>query len=156
MELPAGRKRSKKASRPLADQRFSSYLTFGPQPTIAIATFLACYAVVMMAVWPFLSESLKAHKHMIPKAESVQDWHDAVERMKLPEKVKEEAEKLGEVTSKVKSQLQKLRHSHGTTDGELLQQAKDEFELLRQKKHALRQTTQKVAKSAIQQQLWVK
>jgi hypothetical protein len=115
----------KSRRKPLQEQRISSYLLFGVQGTLCIGSFLACYALVLVAIWPL--RGLQS---------SPENFHQAVESMHVPKAVKEAhlPPKLSEMASEMKNQLNKLRKYRGVTDSALLDQTKVEFDELLMKK----------------------
>ena len=138
----------KSRRKPLLEQRFSSYLSFGFQGTLCIGAFLACYALVMVAIWPLMG--LQPNNYSISDGDAAtggsgatttgvappENFHQVVESMHVPKAVKEAhlPPKLSQMASDMKKQFNQLRQGRGVTDSALLDQTKVDFERLRMKK----------------------
>jgi hypothetical protein len=137
----------KSRRKPLLEQRFSSYLSFGFQGTLCIGVFLACYALVLVAIWPLMGLRPSNYSNSsgdggatdgsigVPHAHP-ENFHQVVESMHVPKAVKEAhlPPRLNEMASEMKKQFNQLRKGRGVTDSALLDQTKVDFERLRIKK----------------------
>lgn len=121
-----GRRIRKKNS--LMHQTFSSYISFGYQPTACLGCFLTLYALVLVCIFPMLQTT---------PAETPQG---PLEGAHLPgvknEKLVEAASKLRSSASKLRSQFRKWREGSGVTDRSLLQEAAADFAVVRGKRHS--------------------
>eukprot|EP00538_Stauroneis_constricta_P002313 CAMPEP_0119545898 /NCGR_PEP_ID=MMETSP1352-20130426/516_1 /TAXON_ID=265584 /ORGANISM="Stauroneis constricta, Strain CCMP1120" /LENGTH=487 /DNA_ID=CAMNT_0007590517 /DNA_START=115 /DNA_END=1578 /DNA_ORIENTATION=+ len=128
--------------KPMADQRFSSYLVFGLASTLCCGTFLFCYAIILLAAWPLITSNY--HHSARTGADAVADHplqlKSVVKQMRVPEKVKEAElrlidegkEEFEKVASAFKQKFHNLRANHGVTDEALLQEAQRKFDLQQQ------------------------
>jgi hypothetical protein len=130
-----------KSKRRTIDHRFSDFLMFGFQSTVCLGVFVACYALVLVTLWPLLKAQIPAdqvltderpqdymhHMHVPPSLKQVRD----VAHMNIP--------KVSEMAGGIKKRLQQLRQGRGVTDAALLDQAKQEFEVLKQQKESNKQ-----------------
>ena len=129
----------KSRRKPLLEQRFSSYLSFGLMGTLCIGAFLACYALVLVAIWPLMGLQNRMSDGDATGGSGAthpENFHQVVESMHVPKAIKEAhlPPKFSEMASDMKKQLNQLRQGHGVTDSALLDQTKIEFERMRMKK----------------------
>jgi hypothetical protein len=141
-------------SKPLHEQRFSSYLVFGFQTTVCMGLFLACYALVLLAVWPLLSTTPQedaasvtgSEHHLLRQAASKELQTIAKKLHNFEDAHVPGQEKFGAMTDTLKKQLHQMRQGRGVTDAQLLAQAKQEYQVLRQTK--LQQRHESLARKA--------
>ena len=124
----------RKRRKPMQEQRFSNYLLFGFQSTVCLGVFLACYAIVLLTLWPLLTAQ---EPEYIPEETAA----DYIHHVHVPPTLKEALgnEKVGEMAGAVKKKLQQLRRGRGVTDAELLQQTIQEYQLVQKEKEAQKQ-----------------
>jgi hypothetical protein len=134
--LVAGRKRR---NRTLQEHRFANYLSFGYKTTVCLGLFVLCYSLVLLTLWPLLKASTPAS---MPD-ESPQDY---IHHMHVPPSLREAhipglpslgQDRLGEMASGLRKRLQQFRQGRGVTDGNLLDQARAEFESRRRDEESL-------------------
>mmetsp|Transcript_19718 Transcript_19718/g.29899 ORF Transcript_19718/g.29899 Transcript_19718/m.29899 type:complete len:459 (-) Transcript_19718:173-1549(-) len=122
----AGRRIRKKNS--LMHQKFSSYISFGYQPTACLGCFFTLYALVLVCIFPMLQTT----PNEIPQG--------PLEGAHLPgvknERLAEAASNLRSSASKLRSQFKKWREGSGVTDRSLLHEAAADFAILRGKRHS--------------------
>jgi hypothetical protein len=125
MEASKSRKdsRRKKLRKPLQEQKFSNYLVFGFGASMCLASFLLCYALVLLCLWPLL----KAQPENIPHETPQEYMHNLHVPVSLKEAHVPGQEKLGRMAGAMKERVNQLRQGRGVTDAQLLEQAKNEF-----------------------------
>jgi hypothetical protein len=120
----------KRRNRNSHTHRFANYLSFGFQTTVCLGLFVACYALVLLTLWPLLNAST-------PESMPNESARDYIHHMHVPPSLKEahipglpnlSQDKLGEMASGLRKRLQQFRQGRGVTDGNLLDQAMVEFE----------------------------
>ncbi len=138
----------RRRGKPLQDQRFSSYLTFGFQVTACLGVFLAIYVLVLISLTPLLSEEtpnelkrgealkpvmdpILAHLKRIPQ-EPMQGLAEGVaEAMK--KQFAESRQKLGlsdsSLIEKASAEVNHLRKNRGVVDDQASLKAKEELAL---------------------------
>lgn len=120
----------RKRRKPMQDQRFSNYLTFGFEFTVCLGVFALTYAVVLVALWPLLSAKGPEH---VPKRRPI----DFLKKPHIPPSLKDihlpGKEKISDMALSMKKKLQKIN-----TEEELFEQAKLEFEILKKEKESKR------------------
>jgi hypothetical protein len=121
----------------VADQRFSSYMTFGFHATVCLAIFLLLYIVLLVGLFPLLNQeapiTVPTH-HGEVLSPVVQN---AVEKIKHMPHVPGQriAEGLAEnVVGTIKKKIQDLRKTEGLTDATLMKKAAEEIEAMRQRR----------------------
>ncbi|KAL3944293.1 MAG: hypothetical protein SGBAC_001638 [Bacillariaceae sp.] len=105
-------------------QRFSNYFVFGLGGTMCCASFLFCYIMVLVCLWPLLIAQPDIIPDETPR-EYLQHMHIPVslQEARVPGK-----EKLHKMADAVKKRIDHLKQGRGVSDGQLLEQAKKEFE----------------------------
>ena len=123
--------RPRRGRRPLAEQRFSAYLTFGVHGSLCLGVFLVLYCILLLGLSPLLHQKPPLHtptqrgQVLRPVVDSaVEKWHHL-----RPAGLAEN------VVASVKSKIQRLRQEQGVTDTSLLNKAADEIEKIRLRRH---------------------
>ena len=141
--------------RPLFDQRFSAYMSFGFHATVCLAIFLSCYVLILLCLSPLL----------VQEAPVVTPTHRGevlrpVVR-KAVEKVKHSAAQLGHanagrlaenVAVAIQHKIQQYRKSEGVTDTSLLRQAVNDIENVRKHRRQKQQDQQEQQKVPVPDQ----
>jgi hypothetical protein len=126
-----GRSRSRRSHRkPLQEQRFSSYLTFGFQTTVCLGVFLAFYVLILVWLSPLLSEEAP-HDSDIQPGSVLKPVMDP-----LLEKVKHMPHVPGQIIAEdivgaAKRKIDEFRKQKGLTDATLIQKAAEQVHNLR-------------------------
>lgn len=126
----------------LLHQRFSDYIVFGLHNTVCLLVFVACYALLLVTLWPLL----QARAPEASFRENVQESGDAgttprqyLKRMMHVPPALQEAhlpgqDKLSAAATGLRQRIQQFRQGRGVTDANLLDQTKVEFEERRKKR----------------------
>ena len=114
-------------------------MTFGFHATVCFAIFLLIYVIMLVGLFPLLEQESPNHipQHRGEVLSPV--VHHAVDTLKKMPHVPGQrlAEGLAEnVVGGIKKKIQNLRKSEGVTDASLIQQAAEEIEVMRKRRHA--------------------
>lgn len=121
--------------RPLQEQRFSSYLTFGLQTTLCIAVFLILYILVLLALSPLLSEEAPKESQM-QRGQVLKPVVDPL-MQKLKNVPRMPSELLAEeVAGTIKKRIHNFRQKEGMTDASLMEKAAAEMEDIRKRRQS--------------------
>lgn len=121
----------RRRGKPLQDQRFSSYLTFGFQVTVCMGIFLAVYVIVLILLTPLLSEETPDE---LRRGEALKPVMDPIisQLKRIPQ---EPMQGLAEgVAEAMKRQFAESRQKLGLSDSSLIEKASAEVNHLRTKR----------------------
>lgn len=115
--------KSNRRRRPLQEQKFSSYLSFGHAVSVCLSIFLFIYVLVLLCASPLLQQEAPTDTHMAHG----QVLKPVVSRLGknikfLPNAV---------IPGSLKIQLEKFRRKEGVMDSHLIDKAEQELTLLR-------------------------
>ena len=121
-------RRTRGRRRPLADQRFSNYLSFGMPVTICLVIFFVSYAIVLLGLSPLLSQQapkvVPTHRGEVLRPVFTNRWR--------PMHIQEETQHLAHnVASAIHEKIQRFRQRQGVTDQVLLDKAVQDMNKLR-------------------------
>lgn len=115
--------------RPLSEQRFSSYISFGYGPTLCLGIFLCLYALVILFAVPLLVQEVPSETHLSRGQVLKPVVRRFGEKIKnLPKVVSPGA---SVAAGLLKQQLENFRHRVGVTDKNLIDKAQEELNQLK-------------------------
>lgn len=138
--------------RPLQEQRFSAYLTFGFQTTLCLGVFLVFYMLVLLALSPLLSEEAPKESHM-QRGQVLKPVVDPL-MQKLKNVPRMPSELLAEeVAGAIKKRIHNFRQKQGMTDASLMEKAAAEMEHIRKRRQSTNNNNNAAAVAAVPGQL---
>lgn len=142
--------KSKRRRRPLQEQKFSSYLSFGHGATACLGIFLFVYALVLLCASPLLQQEAPSDMHMTRGQVLKPVVSQLGEKMKhLPNVVLPGG---GAASALLKQQLENFRKKEGVIDSHLIDKANEELNQLRKAREdaaALAQRNEQAASQAV-------
>jgi hypothetical protein len=155
METTPYSSRKRNRRRPLQEQRFSSYLTFGFRATVCLGTFFVAYCLVLLGLSPLLWQ--QQEESSVPTRNSTMKRGQALKPVLDPllQKMKQvPGERMAEnMAGAIKQKLETFRKKEGVTDASLMKQASEEIERVRRRRQdvAAKKAAEEEAASAAHQ-----
>ena len=120
----------RRRGKPLQDQRFSSYLTFGFQTTACMGIFLIMYVMILLLLSPLLSEETPEE---LRRGEALKPVMDPIlsQLKRIPQ------EPMQGVAEAMKKQFAESRQKLGLSDISLIEKASAEVNHLRSKREGI-------------------